>query len=307
MLGINKPTSLRGYFTRNKYFEGWFQKVYSTKHKASFVIIYGYATSNSYENFGFIQLLIPDKASEILYFSKNEISFDSERHIVRMGDNLLTTELISIKSNDITIDLNLLNNQPIGTFKNSMGYTYYIPKLPCYHSVLNTSHCVSGEIEFKKARYLFDKEIGYLEKNWGTSFPENYCWLHAVDPNDSQISLLFSMAEIKWLGKQFIKHVGHFRFDGTQIDLRELNNIAVDYLTLSRNKQVIRIASKTILIELSITVGNKVIFKGPAEGKLSRDIIHFTDEVIDVSLTQNNKTRLFQLVGNFENIGSLGF
>jgi hypothetical protein len=305
MFRIFKPTTLRGNLERNTYFEGWFQKIYSKEYNSSFVIIYGYATRNTEDTFGFIQILFPNKTTEIIYFNRNEFSCDPDRHIVRMGENLLTTEIIQINTKDLIIHLKLMNNHVSKTFKNSMGYNYFLPNLPCYHAVLNTGHLVSGEIKQKNERFIIENELGYLEKNWGTSFPENYCWLHAVDPNDSQISLLFSLAEIKWLGKKFIKHVGHFRFDGTQIDLRELNNIAVDYLTLSRNKQVIRITSKTILIEISITIGNKVIFKGPAEGKLSRDIIHFTDEVIDVSFIQNNKTRMFRLVGNFENIGFL--
>ncbi len=82
-----------------------------------------------------------------------------------------------------------------------MGYSYYIPTLPCYHSVLNKSHLISGEIQYPDNNYLLDNALGYMEKNWGTSFPDNYFWMHAVDPTNPSISLLFSQAEIKWLGK----------------------------------------------------------------------------------------------------------
>jgi hypothetical protein len=304
MLGKYIPSSLKGNFKEDKYFEGWFQKVYSKKHKSSFIIIYGYATRNSYDTFGFIQVLIPNENIKILYFPKSEISCDPNRHIIRMGNNMLTTELIRINSSNLNIHLNLSNNQPIQTFKNSMGYTYFIPNLPCYHSVMNSSHVVAGKIFYNDVRYTLDNEIGYLEKNWGTSFPETYFWLHAVDPTDRQVSLLFSRAEIKWLGQKFIKHIGHFHFDGKEIDLRDLKHFSYSSFMPSPENQILRITSKAISLEISILYRKKVKFKGPKEGQLSRDIYHYTDALINVCLIQNQKTRLFQLIGNFEDIGT---
>ncbi len=304
MLGKYKPSSLQGNFKRNKYFEGWFQKVYSTQHKSSFIIIYGYATRNSIDTFGFIQVLIPSKLPEIIYFSKNEVYCDPSQHIVCMGNNILTTHVIKIKTNDLLIDLYLKNNNPIKTFKNSMGYHYFIPYLPCYHSVLNSSHYVSGKIDYMQASYSLHNESGYLEKNWGTSFPENYFWLHAVDPNNSQVSLLFSQAEIKWLGNKFIRHIGHFRFDGKEIDLRNYNKINISNLIFSDSNYEFRIISRKIQMDISIITRNKVLFKGPENGSLTRNILHHTDAIININLKEDNKIRVFQLVGNFENIGS---
>jgi hypothetical protein len=163
---------------------------------------------------------------------------------------------------------------------------------------------VSGEIKQKNERFIIKNELGYLEKNWGTSFPETYYWLHAVDPNDPQVSILFSRAEIEWIGKKFIRHLGHLRFDEKEVDIRSLKNVTVSILSSCKDKHEIRIASKTLQMEISITHNNNVRFKGPFNGKLSRDIIHFPDSIIQIRLSENNKTRMLQLVGNFENLGS---
>ena len=122
MLEKYNPSSLRGNFERNKYFEGWFQKVYSTQYRASFILIYGYTTHNSNDKFGFLQVLIPNQIPETVYFSKDEVSCDPDRHIFRMGNNLMTRDLIQKNMHDLGIDLNLMNNHTIRTFKNSMGY-----------------------------------------------------------------------------------------------------------------------------------------------------------------------------------------
>ena len=304
MLKKYRPSSLRGNFERNNYFEGWFQKVYSKQHNASFILIYGYATRNSNDQFGFLQVLIPNQTPEIVYFSKNEVSCDIEHHIFRLGNNILTTELIQINMQDLRIDLTLMN-KPSRTFKNSMGYTYYIPNLPCYHSVLNTIQKVKGEIQHKGVNYTLENEVGYLEKNWGTSFPEKYFWIHAVDPNNPGVSLLFSRAEILWLGRTFIKHVGYLCFDGQQIDLRELKNFTLSNWNSSPENRIIQIRSMSAQLDISLESGCEVMFKGPKNGELSRVIRHQTDARIEVSLTWKKNTRRFQMVGNFENIGSL--
>jgi len=303
MLEKYKPNSIRGTFERNKFFEGWFQKVYSKAHKASFILIYGYATHNSDNEFGFLQILIPNQTPEIVYFPKNQVSCDIKKHQFRMGKNLLTSELIRIDINGISIELNLKNKQPFRTFKNSMGYTYFIPNLPCYHSVLNTAQSVSGEIKHQGQCYTLDHEMGYLEKNWGTTFPESYFWVHAVDPNNPAISLLFSRAKIVWLGKTYIKHVGYLCYDGQQIELRELKNCAVSNSNISPENRIIQIRSASAQLDLALGYGREVQFKGPKDGALSRMIHHQADAKVEVSLTYENRRQQFQMVGNFEDVG----
>lgn len=305
MLGKYKPSSLKGTFDRNKYFEGWFQKVYLSELQASFVIIYGYATANSIDSFGFIQLLLPGKLPRFLYYPKNEITCDHNRHIVTMGTNKMSKDCIEIDEKDISIKLSFKNNQLIQTFKNSMGYSYYVPNLPCYHSVLNSCHLASGEIRHDDCHYSLVDEIGYMEKNWGTSFPESYFWLHAIDPNDTQVSLLFSHAEVKWLGEKFIRHVGHFRMDGREIDLRTLRNFSFKKIDQNTQIQIIRIESKSLKLDISIKIGKNVILKGPTNGELSRNIIHHADAIIDVNMIMDDKIRQFQMVGNFEKIDAV--
>jgi hypothetical protein len=62
--------------------------------------------------------------------------------------------------------------------------------------------------------------------------------------------------------------------------------------------------SKTLQLNISITHKSKVQFKGPFNGKLSRDIIHFPDSIIKIRLTENSKIRMLHLIGNFENLGT---
>lgn len=305
MLARYIPSGLRGTINRQNFFEGWFQKIYSMEHQASVVIIYGYATQNPPDRFGFIQILVPDEHPQCYYFPKQEVRMDPTNHIVRMGKNLLSTQEVLISTELFQINLRMSVTYPIRGLKNSMGYTYYIPNLPCYHAVLNPAHLVSGSIEYHGKSILLTNERGYLEKNWGTSFPQDYLWLHALDPNDSGVSVLFSYASIEWMGKSFDKHVGHIRFRGIEIDLRELRQVEIQCEKKSPSVYGISLISKTVSLVIEVISVKQVMFKGPNYGKLSRDILHHADSKIFVTLTSESHHESFQLIGNFEDIGSL--
>lgn len=299
------PTGFKNKLSKNGFFEGWFQKIYSKEHQFSLVIIYGYTTGNSPNEFGFIQILIPTENAIILYFPKKQITFNPHTHYVTMGENILSFHTIKISHEDLNIELHSPQNFPLKSLKNSMGYAYYLPNIPCYHSVLNFDYKVRGEIKYQQNTYRFDNAMGYMEKNWGTSFPEKYFWLHALEPNNPNVSLLFSQAEIKWMGKSFIKHVGHLRLNGDELDLRTLTLFNVSYDNTNPENITITIKSKQIKLEMSFSVAKKYMFKGPLKGKLSRDILHHSDSQIDLKIYQNAEIKMYKLFGNFEMIGGL--
>lgn len=305
MLARFIPSGLRGTVNRHNFFEGWFQKVYSIEHRASVVIIYGYATKNPPERFGFIQILVPGEYPISYYFPKEEVTMDPTNHIVRMGKNLLSIKELLISTELIQINLKMSVTYPIRGLKNSMGYSYYLPNLPCYHAVLNPAHFVSGTIQINGRSTVLTNERGYLEKNWGISFPQDYLWLHALDPTDSGVSVLFSHASIEWMGKSFDKHLGHIRFRGTEIDLRELRHVDIRCVKKSPSEYRISLISKTITLVIEVESVRQVVFKGPNSGKLSRDILHHADSNIFITLTSESHNESFKLIGNFEDIGSL--
>lgn len=301
-----KPYELRGNLHRKQYFEGWFQKIYLKDLQVSLIIIYGYATKNTDDTTGFVQLILPGNNPLLLLYPKNHISWKAKEHIIQIGNNYFSPEKIKIETNEIKVDLLLDNNQLIKTFKNSMGFHYFIPNLPCYHSVMNQSHLVSGEIYYQDKSYSLKSDWGYWEKSWGNSFPEDYCWIHAVDPKNKHVSLLFSIAKIKWMGKTFKKHLGIVKLGEREIDLRQLKGFTLEILLLTNNNHVIRIASNKIRIDISITIQHMALLKGPVKGNLSRDIIHHTDATMDVFINENDMTCMYRMIGNYENISSDG-
>ncbi|CAG8455916.1 hypothetical protein C2G38_1128976 [Gigaspora rosea] len=113
-----------------------------------------------------------------------------------------------------------------------MGPFAYIPSLECNHGLLSIDHRSQGNIEFTNEenkddfkRIIFKNGYGYIEKDWGTDFPQSYIWAQTNSfMNDDGSSIFLSVADIplissdSLLGKvPFLKNSLPLRFPGRLI------------------------------------------------------------------------------------------
>ena len=81
-----------------------------------------------------------------------------------------------------------------------MGPFAYFPFMECFHGVLSMKHRVSGSIVVNSKELIFNNGIGYIEKDWGRSFPKRYLWLQCNDFSTEETSIMVSIADIPFLG-----------------------------------------------------------------------------------------------------------
>ncbi|RPI92529.1 MAG: hypothetical protein EHM32_09050, partial [Spirochaetales bacterium] len=75
------------------------------------------------------------------------------------------------------------------------------------HGVL-PRHRLHGTPAFGKHQHRcdtirFEGGRGYIEKDWGTSFPESWIWLQGNTFPDGETSFMLSIAKIPWRGRHF--------------------------------------------------------------------------------------------------------
>lgn len=64
-------------------------------------------------------------------------------------------------------------------------------------------HSLQGELVWNDQPIDFDQGIGYIEKDWGSSFPATYVWAQCNQFETSDARFFFSAAEIPFLGGRF--------------------------------------------------------------------------------------------------------
>ena len=63
-----------------------------------------------------------------------------------------------------------------------MGPFSYIPGMECRHAVYSMKHTVNGEIRVNEQIIRFKNDMGYMEGDSGTSFPDRYIWTQHFIP-----------------------------------------------------------------------------------------------------------------------------
>ena len=97
-----------------------------------------------------------------------------------------------------------------------MGYFAYIPNMECNHAVISMNHTVDGCIRYNGSDISFCNDFGYIEKDWGKSFPSRYVWVqanHFPRPGDS---IMLSIASIPMLLFTFKGFIANFLCGGVE-------------------------------------------------------------------------------------------
>jgi hypothetical protein len=122
-----------------------------------------------------------------------------------------------------------------------MGPYSWIPTMQCYHHVLSMKYHIHGSIKINQDENITISGIGYLEKDWGHSFPSIWIWGQANQwenlPSTSSASLFFSLALIPWYfnlefaGFLIVFEYNHvfYRFNTYLQSI--VNDLSVDYNT----------------------------------------------------------------------------
>jgi hypothetical protein len=84
-----------------------------------------------------------------------------------------------------------------------MGWYAWVPWMECYHGVLSLDHEISGALTIDGQPMDFHAGRGYIEKDWGRSFPAAWVWLQSNHFERPGTSLTASTAVIPWLGGSF--------------------------------------------------------------------------------------------------------
>lgn len=217
---------------RKEYFEGWYFKQVSTDESVILSLIPSMMRNNKEEK-AMIQVILALKENENwriltdkLYFPMSSFSHSPTPFRVAIGNNAFSKEGLFLSLN--TPSLNISGHLDFGPFTLAptsifsptiMGPFSYFPLMECMHGLGSLHHTLKGTLQINGKDICFDGGIGYLEKDWGQSFPKSYVWLQSNHFEQRPACLFFSWAHIP-LGpfhfSGFICHLWiaekHFRF-----------------------------------------------------------------------------------------------
>lgn len=213
------PERYHGWGRTKNYFEGWYYKIVSRDEQHAFAFIPGISMNSKGEQHAFIQEM-DGKKCQVAYhrFKADNFIPRADRFEVHLGDNIFSDQHLQLSLPSIKGKLELKRLCPWPKMLGApgiMGWYSFVPFMECYHGVVSMDHELEGSLEIEGQTIDFTKGKGYIEKDWGYSFPSSWIWLQSNHfDHAGQVSLMASVANIPWIGSHFIGYIVGFLLDG---------------------------------------------------------------------------------------------
>jgi hypothetical protein len=213
-------------------------------------------------------------------FSASEIIVD-----VKPDNEDDATESIQM---NITIFSNTRPKDISWLMPGTMGPFTWLTIMQCYHHVLSMRHVIHGTIQLGQHPRTNISGIGYLEKDWGQSFPSIWIWGQAnqwISTSPISASLFFSFAIVPvGLGVELpgflviFEHNNQFYHFNTYL-LSIVHNLVVNNST---NQLSFTVYDLFFEYKLSVSVqfddvNSGTLLYGPREGRMEK----FVKEMLD--------------------------
>jgi tocopherol cyclase len=292
------PEYFQGLRQKKRYFEGWYFKCISADQKRAIAVIPGIAINPQGDRHAFIQV-IDAVSGKTCYFHFPYSSFKSpsDRFAVQIGENRFDSTGISLNvqtaEGRISGRLAFSDAHPFPTRwynPGIMGPFTFIPFMECYHAIIHLYHTLHGTIELAGEVMDFSGGTGYIEKDYGHSFPKTYLWLQASHFDCGEASFVFSQARIPIFGTEFPGFFAYFT---------DFGDVACRFATYNRSRLTgwqVDPAGRTCSGELQGPAG-KLRFdarmagggslRAPVDGLMDRVIIESISARVQVTVTDN--------------------
>jgi hypothetical protein len=212
MRNIWTPGVFHGQKQNQQFFEGWYYKLISQDTGARWAVIPGvFHNPDPGLRHAFIQVL-DGITSQVSYFRfpVEEFQASSNQFMIKINKNYFSDERLQLDLDDEgqqirgEIQLGELKPWPVSLLSPGvMGPYRFAPFMQTYHGVLSLDHTLDGSLMIQNNQVNFSGGRGYIEKDWGKTFPRAYIWMQSNHFPEPDVSFMASVATIPWLRSWF--------------------------------------------------------------------------------------------------------
>jgi len=288
------PEIYQGSHKRSNYFEGWYYKLIDAEMKKAIAIIPGVSYGGGEEEkHAFIQVLDADECSvSYIRYDIADFRYGKKRFEVWIGGNYFSAGEIRLDINDKQLSMkgrlafsNIVSFPKTLLRPGIMGPYTFIPFMECRHGVVNIHHEIAGRLDISGRDIDFNGGYGYIEKDWGSSFPETWVWLQSNHFGADDVTLMFSAAKIPWLGSSFPGFISFIRLGDKFIPFATYTGAKLKKLSYSNKHLEIVLADKNNEMKIDAVHTAGGILKAPKNGMMKNEISESITAEVGVTLT----------------------
>jgi hypothetical protein len=219
---IWEPAIYQGGSRSRRYFEGWYFKLVDATSEHSVSLIPGVSFSaDGATRQAFVQLVRAGGRSRYFAFPAEAFAFSKDRFSVAVGPSSFSVSGLELDLRDEeggvsgSVGFGPWSPWPVRPFSpGAMGWYRFVPGMECYHGVLSMDHALSGTLVVDGEPLSFEGGRGYIEKDWGRSFPSSWIWTQSNHFGRQGVSVSASIARIPWMTGTFTGSIAGLLLDG---------------------------------------------------------------------------------------------
>ena len=297
---VFNPEVFQGKMTNKQYFEGWYFKHVSKNLDLAYSFIPG-VSLNPENPHAFIQIINGLSGNtQYIEYPLSEFNFSKNSFRIQVGDSVFTSEsiLLNIDSPLIKVSGRLSYSGNVkypASFLSPgiMGWYSFVPFMECKHGVVSVSHRIDGTLSVNGELLDFSGGKGYIEKDWGKSFPESWIWLQSNNFEHSDACIMISIAKIPWLGSFFTGFLGFLYYKDTFYPFSTYHRSEITALNLKDEILTLGFKAKKHQLKITAKLKNSGILLAPKSGQMSRRIKESIDSELEVVLSDHKGTEIY--------------
>ncbi len=300
------PDAYHGAGQKPPFFEGWYFKIADCSAKQTFAIIPGvFFSKKSAESHAFVQIL-DGKTGAVSYceYPLNDFKASDGVFEVQLGKNRFAANkaTLDIEQNGVSISGELsfqnITLWPVTLASPGiMGWYAWAPFMECFHGVVSLDHSISGSLNYNGKEISFDGGRGYIEKDWGRSFPGAWVWLQSNHFSQTGTSLTASIAIIPWLRGSFLGYIAGLWHEGVLHRFTTYTGAKVDHLEIKGKDVAMTLSNKTHILEIGATRTSGGLLQAPSVDGMDRQILETIGSTVEMHFKTRDGKTIFQGVG----------
>jgi hypothetical protein len=295
-----RPAMYHGHGKRPPFFEGWYYKLISADSTRRYAIIPGVILGD--EGHAFVQVLDGVTGQSAYHIYPHRAFWASQRTFeVHIGPNRFTESTIVLDidrpeghiAGQLTFEG--LTPWPVSALSPGiMGWYAWVPGMECYHGVVSLNHTIQGTLTIDHSTVRFDDGLGYIEKDWGQSFPAAWIWLQSNHFAAPGTCITASVAVIPWIRRSFPGFIIGLWHDNLLYRFATYTGAQIDHLRITDDHITWAVRSRRFLLDMVATRTQGGLLRGPTRENMGKRVDETLNATVAVRLSTSSGDVLFQ-------------
>jgi hypothetical protein len=280
------PEIFQGKLTNQNYFEGWYYKIVSATEEHAVAVIPGIALYDKSDRHAFVQVINGVQQVTSYYkFPVEAFSYSKDELNIGIGNNRFSATSMELDLPELQGEIRIQKSTPLVSAMNSpgiMGWYSFVPYMQCYHGIVSLYHNLQGTTTGALGAINWNDGIGYLEKDWGSSFPKCWIWTHCNHFKTSKpASLMASIAHIPWMGKYFPGFIVVLLIEGKEYRFATYNASKMKCAVLE-DRVLLEFKKGDFQLSVQAFKGKTAVLRSPILGQMTGKVNESLQATVEV-------------------------